>query len=226
MERVPEDAKFYLDETEAQSFITESNRFIMRAGEFHVQGLILNGCRHITNARVLDVGSGPGWITTALAKARKDWAMTGVDASPTMLKHAKNISLKAGLTVEWVQGFAQSTGLDAGAYDLVVSSLAFHEFPEAESVLKEFLRVLKQGGEIFIMDLLRPSSLGLVYYKGLSYLTSPFSVKFRRQFIQSLKSSYAFSEIKTAVDKLGLPYSLKKGFYVGTHYFVLQIKKP
>ncbi len=225
MKRLAEDSAQYLHHDHAQTFIYESGRFLMRIGERRFVRQVMAKFGDQKEAEVLDIGSGPGWVTTGIARAKPEWSVTGLDASPEMLKHAADLSSRKKIPVEWVRGFADKTGLPEEKFSLVVSSLAFHEFPDGRAAIQEMLRVLKKGGQIFIADLVRPSSLGFFYYRCIAPFIAPFSAAFRDQFYASLKSAYNINEIRTIVEEMGLSYTLEEQSHFGTRIFALTIRK-
>lgn len=99
--------------------------------------------------QVLDVGCGAGGSTAAIkaAGARK---VIGLDASPYMLVHARRRSPE----LEFVQGLAEDTRLEAGAFDGVGACFLFHELPPkfADAALREFKRLMKPGGRLVILE--------------------------------------------------------------------------
>jgi ubiquinone/menaquinone biosynthesis C-methylase UbiE len=197
----------------------------MRLGEKRFVHQLIARFKKIGRGNVLDVGSGPGWITVAVAEGNKEWNVTGLDASPIMLEHARAHSAQKKVPVEWVQGFADKTGLPNETFSLIYSSLAFHEFPNARAALTEFLRVLKKGGTIVVSDLMRPSPIGMLYYQFISLLFTPFSAAFRKQFFHSLKSAYNLEELRAIADEMKLDYSLDTEGYFGVRLLVLTIRK-
>jgi ubiquinone/menaquinone biosynthesis C-methylase UbiE len=91
--------------------------------------------------RVLDVGCGTGILTARLSEELRPELVVGCDFSAGMLEKAKARSR----SVAWVQGDASRLPLPDGTLDAVVSTQAFHFFPQA-AALAEFHRVLAPGG--------------------------------------------------------------------------------
>ncbi|MFQ5690355.1 MAG: class I SAM-dependent methyltransferase [Gemmatimonadota bacterium] len=100
-------------------------------------------------ARVLDVGCGTGALLEALAASRPEAQLWGVDASSQMLEVA---SRKLGPSVRLERGDAESLPFRDGAFDLVVSTNAFHYFHDPVRALAEMRRVLRAGGRVVITD--------------------------------------------------------------------------
>jgi ubiquinone/menaquinone biosynthesis C-methylase UbiE len=100
-----------------------------------------------TAGRVLDVGCGPGIVTSALAEGAQE--VVALDLIPQMLEQARERCAKAGRTnVVFKEGSA--TALPFA--DAVVTRLSFHHFAEPNVALKEMLRVLRRGGILTIAD--------------------------------------------------------------------------
>ncbi|CDO29579.1 SAM-dependent methyltransferase [Mycobacterium vulneris] len=98
----------------------------------------------------LDVGSGPGNVTAALARsAGLDGFAFGVDISEPML--ARAVEAEASRQVGFVRADAQKLPFRDGVFDAVVSIAAVQLIPDAEAALAEMVRVLRPGGRIAIM---------------------------------------------------------------------------
>ncbi len=98
---------------------------------------------------VLDVGCGTGAHLEAYVEAGA--TCTGIDASPSMLDHARSrIEGRATLTL----GDASDLPFADGSFDLVFTSLFLHELePDTRSrVLDEMVRVVDPNGRILIID--------------------------------------------------------------------------
>jgi ubiquinone/menaquinone biosynthesis C-methylase UbiE len=112
-------------------------------------------------ARVLDIGCGTGLL--ALACARRQARVTGIDSSPAMLEVARQKVREAGLADAVILLEMSAMDLDekleAGSFDAIVSSLMFSELSEDEQrfVLRQCYRLLVDGGRLIIGDEVVPS---------------------------------------------------------------------
>jgi demethylmenaquinone methyltransferase/2-methoxy-6-polyprenyl-1,4-benzoquinol methylase len=104
-------------------------------------------------AAVLDLCCGGG--EAALALARLNLAVTGLDVAPRALDQARERSQRLGLPVTWIEGLAEDPPLPAGSQSGVQISLALHEFSadERAAVLQACHHLLQPGGWLVIVDL-------------------------------------------------------------------------
>jgi ubiquinone/menaquinone biosynthesis C-methylase UbiE len=96
--------------------------------------------------RVLDLGCGTGQLTARLRRALPRAAVIGCDFSRGMLDHAARRA--PGLLL--VRGDAQRLPLRPESFDAVVSTEAFHWFPDPDAALGEIHRVLAPGGRLLV----------------------------------------------------------------------------
>ncbi|WP_018602851.1 methyltransferase domain-containing protein [Mycobacterium sp. 155] len=98
----------------------------------------------------LDVGSGPGNITAALARAAgSDGLAVGVDISEAML--ARAVKAEAGPQVGFVRADAQRLPFRDECFDAVTSIAVVQLIPDAEAALSEMVRVLRPSRRIAVM---------------------------------------------------------------------------
>jgi SAM-dependent methyltransferase len=98
----------------------------------------------------LDVGSGPGNVTAALARAAGlDGFALGVDISEPML--ARAVAAEGGRQVGFLRADAQKLPFKDEVFDAVTSIAVLQLIPDAEAALAEMVRVLRPGGRLAIM---------------------------------------------------------------------------
>jgi phosphatidylethanolamine/phosphatidyl-N-methylethanolamine N-methyltransferase len=101
--------------------------------------------------RILEVGVGTG-----LSLPDYSWTnrLTGVDLSAPMLHKAKARAVEHRLTN--LDGLAvmdaQRLGFQDAVFDVVVAQYVITTVPDPEATLDEFVRVLKPGGEIVLVN--------------------------------------------------------------------------
>lgn len=101
--------------------------------------------------RVLDVATGPGFL--GLLFAEQVDRVIGTDLTPAMLERAEANRLKRGLTnVRFQEGDAESLPFPDAAFEIVICGNAFHHFTDPSHILREMVRMTKQGGKVAITD--------------------------------------------------------------------------
>lgn len=112
---------------------------------------------HHPEGIMVDVGSGPGYLVSSIAKSLPLLRVIGVDISNEMVKlSTRNIpSPSVNGSVEFRQGDIQELPFGDNSVDFVVSTLSLHHWSEPQQALQEIHRILKPGGQFLIFDLRR-----------------------------------------------------------------------
>ncbi len=113
---------------------------------------ILNYSRQ---GRLLDIGTGPGWLLLKLHSLAPQFQLTGLDISSAMVNKARKNIAQAHLsgTVEVLQAEAKDVPFPEGTFDLIVSTGSLHHWKDPVGGLNECHRLLKDGGTALIYDL-------------------------------------------------------------------------
>jgi ubiquinone/menaquinone biosynthesis C-methylase UbiE len=107
-----------------------------------VQDAVMRELRAAGSRRVLDLGCGTGLLTRRLASDHPEVEVVGCDFSAGMLAQAR----RRTPTLRVVRATASALPLRDGVFDAVVSTEAFHWFPDQPRALAECFRVLAPGG--------------------------------------------------------------------------------
>jgi len=127
--------------------------------------------------RLLDVGTGPGYLLGYLAQARPDLSLWGLDFSYGMIRRARprQAALAPQARPRWVVADACRLPFPAGVFGQVVATFSFHIWPCPVAGLQELLRVLAPGGQAWAYELRREASLrDLRAFAGETGLPLPF----------------------------------------------------
>lgn len=111
----------------------------------------IDAIRRIRGARSLDLATGPGTIAMELAVLGS--SVVGVDISPEQIATAGRVARACHLEdrVDFRVAGAETTGLEAGSFDLVTAGQCWHWF-DPEAALAETRRILRPGGMLAIVD--------------------------------------------------------------------------
>ena len=104
-----------------------------------------------TPQRVLDVGTGSGFLSMLLAEMGH--RVTAVDAAPGMLEIASENAVRRGVQIDFhLRDASDLVGLAAGTFDAVVSRHVVWTLPDPEKAYAEWRRVLRPGGKLIVFD--------------------------------------------------------------------------
>lgn len=106
-----------------------------------------------TDARVLDVGCGPGTITVDLAARVPDGQVTGIDAAGDVLALARQEADRRGqANVRFEVGDVYDLGYDDGTFDVVHAHQVLQHLSDPVAALTEMRRVCRPGGLVAARD--------------------------------------------------------------------------
>ena len=100
--------------------------------------------------RILDVGTGPGFFATSLAK--RDYIVTAVDFNAAMLEEARHNAGRYKDMISFHQMDAQNLSFLDGCFDAVVTRNLTWNLEDPEMAYREWWRVLRKGGVLLNFD--------------------------------------------------------------------------
>lgn len=108
--------------------------------------------------RLLDVACGAGKLVRAVAPDVE--RAVGVDLSPGMIEDARRRTAEEarGERIEFAVAPSDRMPFEDGAFTAVITTTAFHHFPDPEASVNEMARVLAPGGRLVIGDSIRDSA--------------------------------------------------------------------
>jgi ubiquinone/menaquinone biosynthesis C-methylase UbiE len=111
--------------------------------------------------RVLDVGCGTGSLLVQIKRRYPSIEIVGLDPDPRALGRARRKGVRAALSLQLDQGFADELPYADASFDRVMSSFMFHHLEEVDRsrMLREVRRVLKPGARLHLMDFVKADSL-------------------------------------------------------------------
>lgn len=105
------------------------------------------------HAEVLDVGTGAGHLSFALAPVAA--RVVALDPSPGMLAAVRQAAAARGCAqIETCEAAATALPFATGCFDLVCTRYSAHHWLDIPRALKEMRRVVRPGGFILVIDLL------------------------------------------------------------------------
>ena len=101
---------------------------------------------------VADAGCGEGYLSLEAAR----WAeqVIAIDSSRDVLKRARQLARKRGVTnIVWREGRIEELPLEDASVDVVLLSQALHHVPKPDLALCDAVRALKPGGTVLLLEL-------------------------------------------------------------------------
>ncbi|CAN5158119.1 hypothetical protein BH18ACT12_BH18ACT12_24180 [soil metagenome] len=105
-----------------------------------------------SDAHVLEVGCGPGFVTERLLDLLPDGSVTAIDNDPEMVALARR-RLGGFENVEIREAPVTASGFPPATFDAATARLVFQHLPDPQSALAELRRVLRPGARLFITDI-------------------------------------------------------------------------
>jgi ubiquinone/menaquinone biosynthesis C-methylase UbiE len=119
---------------------------VQRAAYWPIHDAVVDALASRPPRRVLDLGCGTGQLAERLQHTVPGVRVTGCDFSSGMLAEARQRSRR----VRWTCGDAQRLPFADRSFDAIVTTEAFHWFPDQRRALAECRRVLAPDGRLLL----------------------------------------------------------------------------
>jgi ArsR family transcriptional regulator len=158
------------EDSEALNLVLTRRRDRMRAyfdglagkfGRHYVPGRSWKGLAETLLAlmpalEIADLGAGEGTFSQLLARRAK--RVIAIDNSEKMVEYGADLARKHGVeNLDYRQGDLEAVPIEDGSVDLAFFSQSLHHAQHPERAVAEAWRILKPGGRIVVLDLMRHS---------------------------------------------------------------------
>jgi ubiquinone/menaquinone biosynthesis C-methylase UbiE len=128
--------------------------------ESYYRGLAQEVVGFLQAGRILDLGTGPGYLPIEIVKRSPELTVVGIDLSRSLIKMARRNAVSAGVArrLHFEVGDASRLRFPDASFDMVLSTGMLHMLKDPVAVLRECNRVLKYGREAWFFDPARVSS--------------------------------------------------------------------
>lgn len=115
----------------------------------------------LKKGRILDMGTGPGFLPIEMVKLNPSLRIVGIDLSRRLIRFAKKNARDAGVAdkIRFEVGNASALPFESRSFDRIISTGMLHSLREPVKVFKEIRRLLKPDGAAWIYDPANVSSL-------------------------------------------------------------------
>ncbi|MCL6628310.1 MAG: class I SAM-dependent methyltransferase [Armatimonadetes bacterium] len=166
--------------------------------------------------RILDVGTGVGYLPIELAQKDREISIVGIDQSPEMTRiaNANAHAFRVDKAVQLVTGDPANLPFPGRYFDLVVAVLVLHHWKDPSAVFEEVFHVLKPGGQFWIYDYRKnvPEEIWDTLRSKLSWLQKTLllfgpipssKAAYEKEQVLALAKRFHFEEIET--EEIALP---------------------
>lgn len=115
--------------------------------------------KEIQSGRILDIGTGPGYLPIELAKLNFNLDILGIDLSSKMVDIARENAKRAkAKNVAFEVADANELPYENNSFDFILSTGALHHWHNVKKVFHNIKSILKENGTCWIYDLRRDAS--------------------------------------------------------------------
>ena len=122
---------------------------------------LVEACAIGPGMTVLDVAAGTG--NASIPAAQVGAEVTASDLTPELLEVGRAHAEAEGLALEWKEADAEHLPFDAGAFDVVMSSIGAMFAPHHQDVADELVRVCRPAGTIGLLSWTPEGQIGSLF---------------------------------------------------------------
>ena len=182
------------------------NHFFSFGIDYYWRNRLVKSIQPQKNHIVLDVATGTGDVAFKLAP--KTEKVTGIDIASNMIDLAnKKKDKKKSLNVDFLVGDAENLPFEDSTFDVITISYGYRNISDQPKALKEFNRILKKEGRLFILEFSEPKNriIGPLYkfysYKVMPFVASIFTKKYAYDYLpESIDMFPSRQEIKKTLE--------------------------
>lgn len=120
--------------------------------DMHLE-LILSYIQVEPGMKILDLGTGSGYLAFPFAEKYKQVEVVGLDiVEKTLEENQRKVELEGINNLRFVSYDGMDFPFDDNSFDIVISRYALHHFPAIHDTFREISRVLKKNGIFFLSD--------------------------------------------------------------------------
>jgi len=106
-----------------------------------------------SDCKILDIGTGTGYLAFEIAKRYKNANVTGLDIVEKTLRINQDKAIEQEIqNLNFISYDGLKIPFGDGSFDVIVTRYALHHFPDIKNSFSEIARVLKKSGKLLIAD--------------------------------------------------------------------------
>lgn len=118
--------------------------------------VLLNLLGNDKYSKILDIGTGTGYLAFPLSKAFSTASVYGIDIAESIIAKNNEIVKEKGISNLVFEAFdGLKYPFSDESFDLIVTRYAFHHFPNVTDAIQQMYKLLVKGGKVLISDPMR-----------------------------------------------------------------------
>lgn len=120
---------------------------------YKLKTISLVAAQFLTSGYILDIGTGPGLFPIEMAKNCPNVRIMGIDIESELLIDGARRAKKNGVDerVSFLKASAECLPFLDNTFDMVISTMSFHQWKNRQTGVNEMRRVLKPGGQAMVL---------------------------------------------------------------------------
>lgn len=171
------------------------------------RSLLLDMLRGGDYKKILDIGTGTGYLAFALAETYPRALVHGID----IVRGIAEGNRPSNLVFQTFDGLTYPFG--ENTFDLIVSRYAFHHFPNSKSAVEQMYRLLIPGGRVLISDPVRAAEDREEIMDRFMRIKKDGHIRFyAREELEELFAAAGFSVEKQIITHMAFPFAPRKEY--------------
>ena len=185
------------------------NHFFSFGVDYYWRNRLIKAINPQKNYNALDVATGTGDVAFKLAS--KTEKVIGIDIASNMIDLAdKKKAKKKVFNIDFSVGDAENLPFEDNTFDVITIAYGYRNISDQTKALKEFNRILKSKGRLFILEFSDPTNrfISPLYkfysYKVMPFIASIFTKKYAYDYLpESIDMFPTRKEIKNTLENNG-----------------------
>lgn len=183
-------------------FSSPNSQFITRLGHF-IPSTNFGGV-------ALDLGCGPGDISSRFARLFPFSKVHAVDGSEAMIHCARQLAADdVSRRIRFILGMLPDVMLPQSNYEIIFSNSLLHHLHDPQVLWQVVKKFSKPGSHIVVMDLIRPESEAAAKALVTNYAGQEPEI-LQRDFYHSLRAAFTLAEIRQQLRQAKLDFDVEQ----------------